>query len=358
MSYIVLNGKKSSLINGLLISSLPPISKPKMRAQYMEIDGRDGDIVTKLGYAAYQKEIEVGLYGRYDVNDVISYFDSEGIVTFSNEPDKYYYYTIIEQINFDRLIRFKTAKVKFHVQPFKYSSIEKRINEDFNLFSAIEYQEDKRGVALSAIGNTITIKGTASEATEFYLPIHAVNLDAGYYTLTANATGTASNQVAIRLINDIPSDANTFGGKYVYLKDGSVMVQADLTVKKSYNYLWFYVLPNVAIDISFTVLLESDTKAAIVTNVGNIFAKPCITIHGSGTIGITLNGSQIFKIELGNEEYITIDTAQMEAYKNGILKNRLVTGDYENFALKVGKNTITFDGDVTSFDIINYSRWT
>lgn len=357
MSYIVLNGKKSTLINGLLISSLPPISKPKMRAQFTEIDGRDGDVVTKLGYAAYSKKIKIGLFGRYDVNDVIAYFDSEGIVTFSNEPDKYYIYQIIDQIDLERLIRFKTAEVTFHVQPFKYSAVEKLIDKDFNLFSAVEHQEEKRGVALSAIGNTITIKGTASAATEFYLPIREVDLDTGFYTLTATATGTAPNQVAIRLIDDIPSDANTFGGKYVYLKNGSVLVQADLTAKKSYNYLWFYVLPNVAMDFEVSVALEHEDKSVTVTNVGNIESKPVITIYGSGTIGITLNGSQIFSINLGDEEYITIDAAQMEAYKNGILKNRLVTGDYENLALKVGKNTIAFSGDVTKFDIVNYSRW-
>lgn len=357
MSYIVLNGKKSTLINGLLISSLPPISKPKKRAQFEEIDGRDGDVVTPLGYAAYTKQIEVGLYGRYDVNDVIAYFDSEGIVTFSNEPDKYYFYQILEQIDFERLIRFKTAKVKFHVQPFKYSLVEKIMNEDFNLFNAIEYQEEKRGLSLSAIGNTITIKGTADAATEFYVPIRPVNLDTGFYTLTATATGQAPNQAAIRLINDSPSNANSFGGKPVYLTNGSVNIQANLTAKKSYNYLWFYILPNVALDFSVSLMLESEAKTVSVTNVGNTIAKPIITIYGSGTIGITLNGSQIFNINLGDEEYITIDAAQMEAYKNGILKNRFVTGNYENLSLKVGKNTITFSGNVTKFDIINYSRW-
>lgn len=357
MNYIILNGKKSNLINGLLISSLPPISKPKIRAQYTEIDGRDGDIVTKLGYSAYAKKIEIGLFGLYDVNDVIAYFDSEGIVTFSNEPDKYYYYKIIDQIDFSRLIRFKKATVTFHVQPFKYSAVEKRINENFNLFSAIEYQEEKRGIALSAIGNTITLKGTASAATEFYVPIHSVNLDKGYYVLTATTSGTAPNQAAIRLIYDSPSNANSFGGKPVYLASGAVMIQSNLTDKKTYNYLWFYVLPNVAIDINVSIMLEYETKIATVTNVGNTIAKPCITVYGNGTVGITLNGSQILKIELGNEEYITIDAAQMEAYKNGVLKNRLVTGDYDNLALNVGKNTLLFSGDVTSFDIINYSRW-
>ena len=119
-NYIILNGISSNTISGLLISTLPSISKPKIRTQTEEIDGRDGDIVTKLGYSAYDKEIEIGLYGNYDTDEVIEYFNSEGTIVFSNEADKYYNYQILEQIDFKKLIRFKTAKVRLHVQPFKY----------------------------------------------------------------------------------------------------------------------------------------------------------------------------------------------------------------------------------------------
>ena len=120
--YIILNGTSSQTIPGLLIQNLPPISKPKQRVEIEEIDGRDGDIVTYLGYGAYDKEFKIGLFGSYDVDEIISYFNSEGTVIFSNEEDKYYNYQIIEQIDFDKLLRYKEATVKMHVQPFKYSA--------------------------------------------------------------------------------------------------------------------------------------------------------------------------------------------------------------------------------------------
>ena len=88
-NYIILNGTSSVTIKGLLIQNLPPISKPKIRANIEEIDGRDGDIVTTLGYGAYDKEFSIGLYGDFDIDEIIQFFNSSGTVTFSNEDDKY-----------------------------------------------------------------------------------------------------------------------------------------------------------------------------------------------------------------------------------------------------------------------------
>ena len=124
-NYIVINGKSSDLINGLLIQNLPPITKPQQRAQVEEIDGRDGDLIDFLGYAAYDKSFDVGLYGNYCINKILDYFNMSGMVTFSNEPDKFYRFTSLSQIDFNRLLRFKTATVTMHVQPFKYSLVDK-----------------------------------------------------------------------------------------------------------------------------------------------------------------------------------------------------------------------------------------
>lgn len=137
--YIIINNVCSKTINGLLIQNLPPISKPKIRTSKEEIDGRDGDIITTLGYSAYDKVIEIGLKGDYNVDDVISYFDTEGIITFSNELDKYYNFKVYDTIDFERLIRFKTASVKLHIQPFKYDAneVEKVLNYDGTYLSDI-----------------------------------------------------------------------------------------------------------------------------------------------------------------------------------------------------------------------------
>lgn len=232
MSYIILNGVKNTYIQGLMIQALPSITKPQIRTNIETIDGRDGDIITKLGYAAYDKQLLIGLYGNYNIDEVIEYFNSEGTVTFSNEDDKYYKYQILESIDFERLIRYRQATVTLHVQPFKYSLSE---------------------------------------------------------------------------------------GEPEYLVRNNSEVQ--------------------------------------INNSGNIFSKPIITLTGSDTCGIYLNSIQVFSIEFGTDDSITIDTEALEAYSGATLKNRIVTGNYDDFYLRVGVNRIAFTGDVQNFSIKNYSRW-
>lgn len=232
MSYIILNGVKNTYIQGLMIQALPSITKPQIRTNIETIDGRDGDIITKLGYAAYDKQLLIGLYGDYNIDEVIEYFNSEGTVTFSNEDDKYYKYQILESIDFERLIRYRQATVTLHVQPFKYSLLEG--------------------------------------------------------------------------------------------------------------------------EPEYPVRDESEVQ---INNSGNIFSKPILTISGSDTCDIYLNGVQVFSIAFGTNESITIDTEAMEAYSGNILKNRIVTGNYNNFYLPVGVNRIAFSGEVANFSIKNYSRW-
>ena len=120
--YVIINGRSSRTVNGLIVQSLPPITKPLQRTEVEEIDGRDGDIVTTLGFAAYDKALTVGLRGDYDVNDAIEFFNSSGTIIFSNELEKFYKFAIYDAIDFNRLLRFRTATVNIHVQPFKYSA--------------------------------------------------------------------------------------------------------------------------------------------------------------------------------------------------------------------------------------------
>ena len=231
MNYVIINGVDSRSIPGLLISTLPAISKPLIRTEIEEIDGRDGDIVNKLGYAARDVEMTIGLHGNFDINEVISFFNSEGNIIFSTEPTKYYKFAIYNQIDFEKLIRFRTAAVTLHIQPFKYD---------------------------------------ANEAT--------LNID------------------------------------------------------------------------------TTESDSVTVSNTGNIYSKPTVTLTGSGIINLSLNNNQLFSVDL-KDAFITIDVEALEAYANGVLKNRKLTGDIDNLRLLPGENTLTWSGELTELTIFKYTRW-
>jgi predicted phage tail component-like protein len=230
-NYVIINGVNSTTINGLAINEMPPITKPSIRTNTEEIDGRDGDIVTRLGYSAYDKEMTIGLYGSYDLDEIMSYFNQSGTIIFSTESDKYYNFEILEQIDYEKLLKFKTATITMHCQPFKYE------------------------------------------------------------------------------VNETP-----------------------------------------------IALVSGDN---IVRNKGNIYSKPILHIEGTGTITISLEGNQIFNIVMGDNTEIEIDIEKLEAYNpnDGTLLNRIVTGDYDDFRLESGNNTIALGGTITSANIRMYSRW-
>lgn len=155
-NYVIINGTNSNTLTGLMINELPPITKPEMRTQVEEIDGRDGDIITKLGYSAYDKTITIGLWGTsYDVDNIIKFFNKEGTIVFSNEPDKYYNFTQVNGFDIERLLKFKTASITFHCQPFKYP--------------IIETQKIIQPTILTSDGESITINNTASDSLKLSL---------------------------------------------------------------------------------------------------------------------------------------------------------------------------------------------
>lgn len=184
---IILNGISSTTIQGLLVQNLPAITKPKIRAEAEEIDGRDGDIITLLGYGAYDKEFQIGLYKNFDIDQIIAYFNSSGTVTFSNEPDKYYNYQILEQIDFEKLLRFRTATVKMHVQPFKHSLADN--SKTFNI------SQGTSQVQIRNSGNIyskpiITITGTGT-----------INLYLNQVQLFTISLGSTTTTIAIDIAN-------------------------------------------------------------------------------------------------------------------------------------------------------------
>lgn len=161
-NFVIINGVNSNTINGLGINELPPITKPEMRNIREEIDGRDGDIITNLGYSAYDKTITIGLFGTgYDINNIVAFFNGEGTIVFSNEPDKYYNFKILNQIDYESLQKFRTASITFHCQPFKYPLSETPLEIEYDYI-----EQEGETLTLNNTGNALmelNLKGNTSQ---------------------------------------------------------------------------------------------------------------------------------------------------------------------------------------------------
>lgn len=354
INYVELNGTKSTDVKGLIIQSLPPITKPKMRTSIEDIDGRDGDIVTKLGYSAYDKEVSIGLHGEFDIDDAISFFDSDGEVVFSNEKDKYYRYQILDKIDFDRLLRFRTAKVKMHVQPFKYDAVDRTFEVVNQLIDVKDYSTSRFGVTAVSSGGSVRVAGKATSTCEILVPIDRIALS-GSYTLTAATSGDAAG-CALKLVSRAYPDGDSFGDTYIELKDSgtsSVTAYAD----SEYDALWLYVQAGTSLDFTLTATMSSDEFRSItLTNRGNVISRPTVTVYGSGNVELAINAVTVLSFSIDNG-YITIDAEEMNAYHGDTLMNRRVVGDYADLTLKAGENVVSWSGDVTGIRVDDFSRW-
>lgn len=354
INYIELNGEKSTNVKGLIIQSLPPISKPKMRTSIATIDGRDGDVVTKLGYSAYDKQLSIGLHGDFDIDDAIAFFDSEGEVVFGNEPDKYYRYQILDEIDFERLVRFRTATVKMHVQPFKHDAVDRTFDIVNQFLHVQDSTAGKFGITVTSSDGSIRVSGRATSDVDIEIPIESMSLS-GSYTMTASASGSAAG-CALRLIDGSPS--KSFGGSYMELKsNGDSTMTATADSNAEYNALLLDIKAGTSVNFTLIVTMSSDSFNEItLTNRGNVVSRPTVTIYGSGNVELAINAVTVlsFSIEGGS---ITIDAEEMNAYCGDALMNRRVTGDYSDLRLNVGENVISWRGDVTGIRLEDFSRW-
>lgn len=228
--YFTWNGIDSRQM-GIVVESLPPITRPAMRVSVTEIDGKDGDEIVELGYEAYDKDIVFGVKKTTEayLNVLLHWLSGDGELITSAEPTKRYYAKIYEALDLERLCRFRKASVTLHTQPYKYA-----VSED-----EIEW--------------------------------------------------TGTNQV----------------------------LQIE--------------------------------------NQGNITSAPLITVEGSGTVNISVDGMFVCKLDLDENDMIIMDSAELEAYDNASLRNRDMIGDF--IRLLPGSHEITWDGSISSLKVIPKSRW-
>lgn len=247
MNYLIWNGKDSREIKGLVICELPPIIKPQMRVEETAVNGVDGSIIEELGYSSYDKALTIGLTQNADIDEISQYFTGSGEIVFSNEPNKYYKATIINQIDYTRLVRFKVATVVFKVQPFKYEYMEKEKKVSSAIISGVTIKHENNNAKLvqfSIAGKSVQETTPTPDAPVEIKSVGTYNNETGKYEITVeNGTNSITIQLdePLRsLPNGLKDTAYIKGNKlYVDRKLGRVLLNGSEIWHKSSNF--FYI---------------------------------------------------------------------------------------------------------------------
>ena len=107
-------------------------------------------------------------------------------------------------------------------------------------------------------------------------------------------------------------------------------------------------------------VLELKQTPVVVYGKGTIFANPIITIYGTGSVTLDVNGSAYTITNIS--EFVTIDSEMMEVFKNGLSWANYYTPPQDinkNLfpILEIEKNTISWTGNVDKIVIQPRWRW-
>lgn len=215
--YFILNGI-NCLYEGIETIELPPLTKPRKRIEEVPVLGMDGALtITDNTYEPMTKICRV-FYDGDNCDRLADFLADTGQVIFSNNPNRYYNYKIMNEINFSDVIdtNWREFDIYFRCQPFSYDLINETI--------------------------VITKKNTIinNSCTHFSLPIITVygtgniNLFVGEQQITLNnvVDKITINSVKQRVYKDNIRENDKKIGKYQFLDIGENNITWDGLVTK------------------------------------------------------------------------------------------------------------------------------
>lgn len=90
-----------------------------------------------------------------------------------------------------------------------------------------------------------------------------------------------------------------------------------------------------------------------ISNPGTAESEPIIKVYGTGNIDLTINTATMHLTNVA--DYVTIDSVLQDAYKDTVLKNSDMLGEFP--VLAPGDNAISWTGTVTKIEITPNWRW-
>ena len=115
--------------------------------------------------------------------------------------------------------------------------------------------------------------------------------------------------------------------------------------------LMFKVQP-YKLSINNDEVITLEDTGTIYNGTGNI-SRPIIKVFCTGAITLMVNGLSVVLTNV--VDYVTINSDLQDAYKDTLLKNNDMSGEFPT--LEVGNNTISWTGTVTKVEITPNWRW-
>ena len=94
-------------------------------------------------------------------------------------------------------------------------------------------------------------------------------------------------------------------------------------------------------------IITLTTSPQTIVNSGSVNSRPMIKVFGAGAITLTINSKVVTLTNI--VDYVTIDSEMMDCYKDTLLKNNDMNGEFPE--LIPGNNTISWVGTVTKIEI-------
>lgn len=108
---------------GIIITSMPPVTRAEQRMETLIIPGRSGSLhIFDGGYANYTKTMECAIRSRQHIDEMAAWLTGSGELILSNEPDKVYRVHIANTLDIEQMmLAFQKFQLHFDTYPFKYS---------------------------------------------------------------------------------------------------------------------------------------------------------------------------------------------------------------------------------------------
>jgi len=99
-------------------------------------------------------------------------------------------------------------------------------------------------------------------------------------------------------------------------------------------------------------LITLENAGTIYNGTGNT-SLPIIKVFGSGDVSVTINSQTVNLTNI--VDYVTMDSDLVDCYKNTLLKNNDMSGEFLN--LEGGNNFISWTGTITKLEVTPNWRW-